>query len=896
MNIVFDDIREYAQHHPLSVAAGLIIILPGTYFYVSKNPFIPEIDQHIFSTVLPSIPAFKRTLSSYSPQKSLNLVSIASKSSDESGAALAHQFTEQTRDIINLINVAFEERIGNHVRHWISCLPFYRVLSVTITAALPAICVLSLHQFAGPWASRHQTGITTVLHFTALASFANYGFDTRDLLVAVLVMVAFDVFQRSSDDEAAGATECDESKIQRQKPSVIETPLAQTNSSLGKSDCASVLKKEIFEPGAHGPTLASQSGVLDTKPAPTDSKDREIVRLQSTLTQLRTANKAKEVQLRSAKEELHNARETLNQTFAEYSSLREELKTVKQVLGRDHQAIVYRKDIELFALRKGNEQKEKYIKERDAKLDDMYRQQKATIEVKDAQLKLLKDRLSFMDRQASPKFGHETKPEEDGDHALEVRLLRIRKGKRSPETEEEKDALIAKLQEDLAAATKAADAVVNQQAELQRAWDISKKIQASLKEEREQHAQTKEQLQELTVKLSEAESQGRLQDISGRLPTIDEDEHDTKELEAMFDTAQEDNLRLYAEVEALEKRLRDANVKLFAAAQDMENLREQVRLERAINDDMETARPSVVHRVHFQRMEGQLQESREALAAKQDEIKLLKSTIADKDQHAKDLKGEVDAAIGFHTQDQDEIERLKQSVTELQATKQQLMLDHERLASQRTRQRVVSADRTSARSSDERTPVESLSPMPVVVESKSNESIQMTPRRHLRSESTPNRWSLISNDVPPPELRETKAMRRKSLGLKDLMKRIVRKDTEADKVVETKAARDEASDLDRSRMRNALAPKEKNLFLRPKTATPLSALAKPVTQEATHIPATTANSARPPNSRKNTPRYYATQQAKDDERPKTSTGDDAVRPVSRRSWAATNKLKRRSIY
>lgn len=719
-------------------------------------------------------------------------------------------------------------------------------------------------------------------------------------------MVVFDVFQSASGREVAGAIDSDESEHQQWTPPVVETPPAQIRSSLGKSDCAPLPKKLIVESGALGSTLASQSGVLDTKATPTNSRDKDFVRLQSTLTELRTANQTKEVQLRSAKEELHNARETLNQTFAEYASLREELKTVKQVLGRDHQAIVYRKDIELFALRKGNEQKEKYIKERDAKLDDMFRKQKATIEVKDAQLKLLKDRLSFMERQASPKFGYERKSEEDGDHALEVRLLRIRKGKHAPETEEEKNALICKLQEELAVATKASEAVVNQQAELQRAWDVAKKIQISFKEEREQHVQTKEQLQELTVKLAEAESQARSQDIPlGRLPTIDEDEHDAKELEAMFNTAQEDNLRLYAEVEALEKRLRDANAKMFTAAQDNENLREQVRLEKAINEDMETARPSVVHRVHFQRMEGQLKENGDALVNKEEEIRFLKNTIVEKDQLIKELTGEVDAAVNFHTQDQDEIERLKQSITELRATKQQLMLDHERLASQRTRQRIVSADRTSARSSgatliqelspaltrpsDERTPVEALPTMPVVVESQSNESIQMTPRRHLRSESTPNRWSLMSNDVPPPELRETKASRRKSLGLKGLMKRIVRKDTEVDKSAGNKTTENnEVNEMDKSRMRNALALKDKNVSLRPKSAVPTSMVGTTVTQSATH--ATTAalqEDVRPLNSRKNTPRYYANQQAKDNERPTTAVGDEAVRPVSRRSWAAT---------
>jgi hypothetical protein len=345
-----------------------------------------------------------------------------------------------------------------------------------------------------------------------------------------------------------------------------------------------------------------------------DSKE-DIVRLQGALTDLKTANKAKEVLLHRTREELKNARETLNQTFAEYCSLRDEMKTIKQTMARDHQAIVYRKDIELFALRKGNEQKEKYIKDHDAKLDEVFQQQKATVELKDAQLKMLKERVAFLDRQASSQFGHDQEESADGDHALQVRLLRVKKpAKRTEDSQsvpsdsttaadEDKGATIASLREQLAVAEKAADEVVNQQAELSRAWDVVKKIQTALKEERKLHAQTREQLQEVSVRLEE-EQDSRATSV-GRLPTIEEDKD---ELEAMFDTAQEDNLRLYSELEALEKRLRDANIRMFTAEHEVVALREQVQLEQTISNDLETARPSVVHRVHFQRMEGQLKE------------------------------------------------------------------------------------------------------------------------------------------------------------------------------------------------------------------------------------------------------------------------------------------------
>jgi chromosome segregation ATPase len=244
----------------------------------------------------------------------------------------------------------------------------------------------------------------------------------------------------------------------------------------------------------------------------------------------------------------------------------------------------------------------------------VFQEQKATVELKDAQLKTLKERLAFLERQASPKLGHDDEECADGDHALEVRLLRVKKPARrtegthsaaseSPAANEEKDATITNLRDQLAVAKKAADEVINQQAELSRAWDVVKKIQAVLKEERELHTQTREQLQEMSVRLEEEQQESRTS--SSRLPTIEEDKD---ELEAMFDTAQEDNLRLHAELEALEKRLRDANTRMFTAEHEAVALREQVQLEQTISNDLETARPSVVHRVHFQRMEGQLKE------------------------------------------------------------------------------------------------------------------------------------------------------------------------------------------------------------------------------------------------------------------------------------------------
>lgn len=740
-------------------------------------------------------------------------------------------------------------------------------------------------------------------------SYAHWDIGVQELGVATLVMVSFDMFQHALDARSAN-----ESDHRLRASSAAET-LVQLSCAAspvsGESKPATMPSQDTSSP-----TLPnSDPEISNFKPVATGANEG-IVRLQTALIELKTANKAKELLLRRTREELKTARDTLNGTFGEYCSLRDEMKNIKQNMARDHQAIVYRKDIELFALRKGNEQKEKHIKEHDAKLEEVHQQQKATVELKDSQLKLLKERLAFLERQADPKFGEDQN--EEGDHALKVRLLRVKTDNNktvfeSPSVDEKKDATIVSLREQLAVTRKAADEVVNQKAELARAWDIVKNVQASLKEERKLHEQTREKLQELNVKYDE--QQRRSSSPTGRLPTIEEDKD---ELEAMFDSTQQDNLRLYVELEALEQRLRDANSRMFNAEQQATVLREQVQTEQAVDKDLETARPSVVHRVHFQRMEGELKEvrhpysrivmdlanatlqCRDALAVQKGEIKDLKAIITGKNDYVKDLQAEVDAAVSFHTQDQDEIERLKQNLAELQATKEHLMRDHERAAIQRPRIRVASAEHTSARSSgvtliqeaspplpktsSEAPPVEALPAIPVFDDSTRNGSIQTTPKRHLRSESTPNRWHLMSNAAPPPELR---GARRRSLGLKDFMKRMVKKDDKENADPEMEQTKEQ--DTIEAPKRPALVSRNFNPSVRPATAAPsgLRTMPDPFT-DAPSVPV--PHGFRPANVRVNTPpRYYPAQEHKEESRPQTaaeSKDDLTVKSVKRRSWGA----------
>jgi hypothetical protein len=164
----------------------------------------------------------------------------------------------------------------------------------------------------------------------------------------------------------------------------------------------------------------------------------------------------------------------------------------------------------------------------------------------------------------------------------------------------------------------------------------------------------------------------------------------------------------------------------------------------------------------------------------------------------------------------------------------------------------------------------------------------------------------MSHDVPPAELRELKSNRRRSLGLKVMMQKMVRKNQEADststEAVKTRA--EEPLKREESKLRRVLAPKDKNLSIRPSTAA--SAIAsKPVGAQPFATPKTSPlpRAVRPPNPRRNspaTPRYYATQSATNQattpaetenvekkERPRSAMGVEPARPKSRLSWGST---------
>jgi hypothetical protein len=851
---LLDAAKDYAQTHRSSLATGLIIALPGAYLMIGGKSIpcavgfcsnIPSPSQCAITRPTEGLSVYQTP---YPLDQRLNLP--VSKWSDEPAPTFIFQVIEGTRKNINTFLIATGERLGLDVYQvlqnlddrWAREFPLSRFGLVAAATALPGSFLIFIRNHPDSWAAKHQNQVANALHVLALVTVANQRISVQDLLVTALVMVSFETFQRYLG--SVSAEPCEE-------PSAIETLLAQTHSTIGESDIKAPLPDTVNSIPEKSPLL-SRSNSLTVK-------DEEILRLQQSLTEARTSEKIKEIEMKRTQADLCNARDTLNETFVEYTSLRNEMKTMKQTVGRDHQTIIYRKDIELFALRKGNEQKEDCIKDKDAKLKEILRVHEATLTLKDSQLQNLKERIAFLEnKESNCNIDSEVKSvsQVEGDHqAVQVKLLRV-KGRKSLEVErvaEEKDAEISKLKGDLADAAKASETLAKKQDELRRAWDATHEVQNTLNEEQQMHAETREKLQEVSTRLDDEVKRHRERGSLTRLPTIEE--QDKKELETMFNAAQEDNLRLYAELDVHDKRLREANARIFVLDQEVNQLREQLRLERAINEDMETARPSLVHRVHFQRMEGQLKESRDALSDKDDEILLLKEDIAAKDKDIEDLQKAKQDVLNDRSVLQTEREELKRTIHSLETTKEQLMLDHERLAAHRSRQRTTSADHASARSSGATLTDRNVSPQVITNDAEeeplpparpvtmadmgkmagvlNSGSIQNTPSSTYRSPlaAPDKRLSMISDKAPPKELRGVHSKRQ---SLKGFMRKVVGKDPEGEKKDKMSArkgketakgkemaqtqARLQTALAPKPKATSALVPKDKNTLMRPKTA------------------------------------------------------------------------------
>jgi hypothetical protein len=654
------------------------------------------------------------------------------------------------------------------------------------------------------------------LQLAALATVANRVLSTQDLFVAVFIIMSLEVVRRSlSRGSEITRTSADER-------------LAGMRSAARDSRMMEYRRQRLE---------LAESDIGSDDPSSSNSSDgrRQSQRFHQTDEQYEDS------EIEHIGDALKVSLSNLNKARAENAHLRDELQSIKKTIGRDHQAAIYRKDIELFALRKANQQKEDHIKERETKLESIYRQHRATLDQKEARIRALEHRITSCAQTEIQETRDVTCCDGNNERqaAVQVKLLRI-KGRKSQEEDrelEEKRLEISKLKEDITALQNGSDNYTRLQDELRRAWDATHETQSTLNEERRNHAHTINMLQEATIRLEE-EIRKSQKSSPARLPTIEES--DKQELEAMFNAAQQDNLRLYAELETVEKRLREANQRVSADEQELEAVREQLRLEKAINADMETARPSLVHRVHFQRMEGQLKEARAALEIKEDEIKQLKATVIAKESQVATLKAAMDTERNGRTALKSELERVKESVVELETTKKQLMLDHERLARLRSRNREVSKDMESSRFSgatlimDPSNPVQHTTtawasraelelPVPVPPAVVADESTILTIDETPVEASTPDpapapvsaesKASKIPDRIPhSPTLipfTDNRRSRRKSLTLKGFMRRMAGKEAKEGKSDKFKDDKKDAG---------ALAPKDKNASIRPRTS------------------------------------------------------------------------------
>ncbi|ORY15447.1 hypothetical protein BCR34DRAFT_178230 [Clohesyomyces aquaticus] len=883
MASALNSIRDYTQSHPVSVATGFIIALPGAYLLLTGQACTTPGAEIVAKSIGlccdapgPShSPAARITnsLSLYETPLDVRLHLPISRWKDKPTPTFLLHLVDGTCENVRSFLAGAKGHLALFIHdlprsmenRWENHYSLPRGISVAISSAIPGVFLLFVRHHPQSWAAKRQTQIANVLQVLALITVANQRLSIQDLLVTVLVMTSFEVWQRRITQGTIQTGHPD-------TPSAVETLLSSTHSAVAKSDIVMLPTEKTIRGQQPAGTSRHDFAI-------TNSKDEGIAHLRKSFVELQTKDKSKDTDLERTRQELQNTREKLNETFAEYTSLRDELKTLKANGGRDHQAAIYRKDIELFALRKSIEQKDAYAQERDVKLEEIRRHYKAALDLKEAQLRSLKQRVGTPDSADKQSTHSRTKSEGEHQSALQVKLYKV-KGRSSDEVDrnsEEKDAEIEKLRERLAEAERSSGNLAHAQAELRRSWNATLEAEQALRQERDNHTHTRNELQEIASRLEEELRKTSQKNSPARLPTIDE--QDRRELEAMFNAAQQDNLRLHSDLEAMDKELRSANARLATKEEEVESLQAKLRLEQAISTDMEGARPSVVHRVHFQRMEGQLKESRELLAAKDHEIEQLQCKTAANDSKINDLKKDVESSMKTRAELEAENTNLKKSVTELEATKEQLMFDHERLAKHRTRERNSHStpDHASARSSGATLITE---PINVIATS----DVPLPPRPvTIAGESSPvdspmaPDFSMISNDIPPQELRST---RRKSLTLKGLMRKMTGKEHGEHFDKERKEEIKEAP-----RPKTALAPKDKNAHMRPKTAV-----------------------ASMPKKEEIRPRYYqnmlsnATATSDEVAKPKTSAAQkendvsaDTQRPKSRGWGSQSRKLVRKSL-
>lgn len=823
-----EKVENRTRKYPIAAAAGLMIALPGAYLYVTETSLacVAGLCNSTSEAAHSVVSSVTEVLSTHDASCSLDQTFRlpVSKWSDGPAPPLAIRILGGTRNTIFVVLGSVEKMMGLDGRQfagfiesrWASHPAHSRLASVAVVSTLPGAFLMFIRKHPHSWAARHQTKIAHALHVLALVTVASQKLSIQDMLVTAFVMVSIEAIQRSISPQSSHP------KLS------VETLLSQSHAIVERSDLASPSPPKRLR-------LSHKHSASDPESAtlPTPSRDTEVDRLRGRLAELKAGEQTREADLKRTRAELQSARATLTETFA---GLREELKILKQTQGRDHQAEIYRKEIELFALRKSNEQKEKAIQDRECRLEDLRHQHKTALKMRDAELRKLKERIMVVERQESPRFAEHTRmdsgAEPETQAALQVKFLRVR-GRNSTEiiehTLDEKDREIARLKGELADAHASGNDSDGSLSSIRKMRDQMLEAEQALAEEREMHMRTQDKLREAVLKIQAERRNSVQRTFPGGLTSIPE--QNAQELEAMFNTAQKDNSRLHGEVEALEKRVREANARVFTAESTVEALREQLRLEKTINSDVEAARPSVVHHIHFQRLEDQLKSLRDELDAKNALIHDLKTMTAVKDARIDELTKEKSAA---QTKLKSETSRLNHEVQQLQATTKNLMLDHERLASRRARSRTSAEHPASIRISGTTlttdassvTPSEPITPVSIPISDlttkddslhhpisvtpsiapRTSSSIQETPERFVRQPA--QKPNLISIDAPPAQLRHK---RHKSLTIKGFMRKITRKEDESEVPPVTELARP----------RTALGQKDANASLRPKTAAPM---------------------------------------------------------------------------
>jgi hypothetical protein len=680
-----------------------------------------------------------------------------------------------------------------------------RSVLVGFTAVIPAASLIYSHEHLNRRAAKRRAQVGNLLQLAILTTVARDSFSAQDLCIALLLIMSMEALRRS-----LSRTSCHRALALHASPDVDNI-------------------------AAHAPGIEYEGGADASREL--DNASADHASSNSSCGEHHRHHKAEHI-----RDALKLSCDSLSEAGSENTHSQDTVKT-KDTIERDRQATLYRKHIELFALRKSNQQKENLIKERNTMLGALSRQHQASLEQRDARIHALEYQLATLAQPDSPQDRHETDCNgNDGRQAaVKLKVLRI-KGRKSQDHYrelEEKDVEISRLKEDIMALQSGSETYTRLQDELRRAWEATHETQGALNEERRNHARTINKLQETAIRLEE-EIRKSQKSSPARLPTIEES--DKRELEAMFNAAQEDNLRLYAELETAEKRLREANQRLFTDEQELVAVKEQLRLEKAINADMDTARPSLVHRVHFQRMEGQLKEARDALDLKAEEIEQLRATNMAKDAHIMRLKAAIDTDRIARTALEAELERVKKLVADLEATKEQLMLGHERLARSRTRNRETSKDLESSRFSGATLITDSNYPLPHTTGAAPTQADPDVPDnlrpvidtgRVSSSSNAISSRSSITDPVFIPVTKQTdeghdavaslpipmtptdnRQSRRKSLTFKGLMRKMAGKDAKESKSMKPN---DEKRDI-YPRPALALAPKDKNAPVRPRTS------------------------------------------------------------------------------